>query len=287
MTTALRRVLLAAPRDVREVLVRRAAARALLAGVACGGARRRRRDLGRSAARQPGDRLAAAGHPGRLAGDADQLPRRARARRCPTCTSSARSSGVARRARCAPTRPAPARASCRAHPFRAGERVTVHAHVGTGGATQPASTTFTIAHQAAVSQKEFPINPGDPQRGPALQLGAVADALDGAHHDARQARRGARRSVPRALPGPGLARADDRRSERQPRVVSPARRRAVGDELPGSAVPGQAGADVVAGTDHPGRLRRGRRRDLRQLLPPRRRRSGPATATAPTCTRSG
>ncbi len=49
-----------------------------------------------------------------------------------------------------------------AHPFRAGERVTVHARVGTGSATQPASTTFTIAHQAAVSQKEFPINPGDP-----------------------------------------------------------------------------------------------------------------------------
>ena len=48
------------------------------------------------------------------------------------------------------------------HPFLAGERVTVDARVGPAGATEPASTTFTIAHQAAVSQKEFPINPGNP-----------------------------------------------------------------------------------------------------------------------------
>ncbi len=50
------------------------------------------------------------------------------------------------------------------HPFLAGERVTVHALVGTGSGapTQAASTTFTIAHQAAVSQSEFPTNPGDP-----------------------------------------------------------------------------------------------------------------------------
>jgi len=46
-----------------------------------------------------------------------------------------------------------------AHLFVAGERVTVHARVA--GAPE-ASTTFTIAHQAAVSQKEFPTNPGDP-----------------------------------------------------------------------------------------------------------------------------
>jgi len=47
-------------------------------------------------------------------------------------------------------------------PFLAGEQVTVHAHVGTGAATQRASTSFTIAYQAAVSQKEFPTEPGDP-----------------------------------------------------------------------------------------------------------------------------
>jgi hypothetical protein len=51
------------------------------------------------------------------------------------------------------------------HPFRAGERVTVHAKVatGVGAPLQEASTMFTIAHQVSVSQKEFPNNPGDPR----------------------------------------------------------------------------------------------------------------------------
>jgi hypothetical protein len=44
-------------------------------------------------------------------------------------------------------------------PFRAGEKVTVHATAG-GAAV---STSFTIAHQAPVSQKQFPVNPGDPK----------------------------------------------------------------------------------------------------------------------------
>jgi EmrB/QacA subfamily drug resistance transporter len=49
------------------------------------------------------------------------------------------------------------------HPFIAGERVTVRASVQSGGgAPQAATTTFTIAHQAAVSESEFPDNPGDP-----------------------------------------------------------------------------------------------------------------------------
>jgi hypothetical protein len=43
------------------------------------------------------------------------------------------------------------------HPFRAGEKVTVHAQAG-GAAV---STSFTIAHQAPVSQKQFALNPGD------------------------------------------------------------------------------------------------------------------------------
>jgi hypothetical protein len=42
-------------------------------------------------------------------------------------------------------------------PFSAGEKVTVHAQAG--GAS--VGTSFTIAHQAPVSQKEFPLNPGD------------------------------------------------------------------------------------------------------------------------------
>jgi hypothetical protein len=48
------------------------------------------------------------------------------------------------------------------HPFTPGERVTVHALVGTGTATHQASTSFIVAHQAAVSQRQFPINVGDP-----------------------------------------------------------------------------------------------------------------------------
>ena len=48
-----------------------------------------------------------------------------------------------------------------AHGFLAGERVTVTARVGRGGASRAASTMFTIAHPAAVGQAQFPINPGD------------------------------------------------------------------------------------------------------------------------------
>lgn len=51
-----------------------------------------------------------------------------------------------------------------AKPFTPGERVSVHALAGTGGQapTQAVSTTFTVAHQASVSQQAFPLNPGDP-----------------------------------------------------------------------------------------------------------------------------
>jgi hypothetical protein len=45
-------------------------------------------------------------------------------------------------------------------PFKVGERVTVSAQIG-GPATGTARTTFTIAHQAPVSSKQFPTNPGD------------------------------------------------------------------------------------------------------------------------------
>jgi len=47
-----------------------------------------------------------------------------------------------------------------AHPFAGGEHVTVSARVSAAGATATVHTSFTIAHQASVSQKEFPINPG-------------------------------------------------------------------------------------------------------------------------------
>jgi Arylsulfotransferase (ASST) len=48
-----------------------------------------------------------------------------------------------------------------AHAFSAGEHVSVSATVTTAGSTSQAHTSFTIAHQAPVSQKQFPINPGD------------------------------------------------------------------------------------------------------------------------------
>jgi Arylsulfotransferase (ASST) len=47
------------------------------------------------------------------------------------------------------------------HPFRAGERVTVHAQITAGPNTGAVSTSFTIAHQDLVSQRQFPINPGN------------------------------------------------------------------------------------------------------------------------------
>jgi hypothetical protein len=49
-----------------------------------------------------------------------------------------------------------------AHPFVAGERVSVRARVSVAGATRTASTTFTVASQAAVDETGFPTNPGDP-----------------------------------------------------------------------------------------------------------------------------
>jgi hypothetical protein len=49
-------------------------------------------------------------------------------------------------------------------PFRTGERVSVQARVESPGAgAQTVSTSFTIASQDPVSQKQFPLNPGDPQ----------------------------------------------------------------------------------------------------------------------------
>jgi hypothetical protein len=49
------------------------------------------------------------------------------------------------------------------HPFVPGEHVTVHALVGTGTPNEPASTTFTIAYQAAVDHREFPNTHGNLQ----------------------------------------------------------------------------------------------------------------------------
>jgi hypothetical protein len=48
-----------------------------------------------------------------------------------------------------------------AHQFSAGERVKVSARVSVGTASYTVSTSFAVARQASVSQKEFPINPGN------------------------------------------------------------------------------------------------------------------------------
>jgi hypothetical protein len=50
-----------------------------------------------------------------------------------------------------------------ARQFSAGERVTVSARLLSGGRRASASTSFTIAHQASVSQAQFPTNPGNPR----------------------------------------------------------------------------------------------------------------------------
>src|SRR5262249_21706671 len=46
-------------------------------------------------------------------------------------------------------------------PFVPGERVHVRAAIRSSGSTRIASSTFRIAHQASVSQGEFPHNPGN------------------------------------------------------------------------------------------------------------------------------
>lgn len=48
------------------------------------------------------------------------------------------------------------------HHFLPGEHVSVSAQVSVGGVTHTATTSFTVAHQFSVSQKEFPLNHGDP-----------------------------------------------------------------------------------------------------------------------------
>jgi hypothetical protein len=59
------------------------------------------------------------------------------------------------------------------HPFTAGERVSVTAKIG-GAAAGTAKTSFTVARQAPIAQKEFPTNPGDPR---AVQHYATAPTL--------------------------------------------------------------------------------------------------------------
>jgi len=59
-------------------------------------------------------------------------------------------------------------------PFTPGEQVTVTASVRSAGHVHGARTTFTIAHQAPIAQKQFPDNPGDPR---AIQHYSTAPSL--------------------------------------------------------------------------------------------------------------
>jgi hypothetical protein len=59
-------------------------------------------------------------------------------------------------------------------PFQAGEQVAVHALVGVGTPGKPVTTVFTVAHQAQISQAEFPKEPGDKR---AIQHYASAPGL--------------------------------------------------------------------------------------------------------------
>ena len=136
----------------------------------------------------------AAGHPGRLAEHADQLPRRGRARRCRDVRVVGLAQRRALRACCAPTRPAPARASCPRHPSLAGERVTVSAQRERSAARRSAAQHQLHDRPPGGRQPErVPDQPRRPTRGPALQLGTLADALDGAASR--------RRRRPRRAPG--------------------------------------------------------------------------------------
>jgi hypothetical protein len=47
------------------------------------------------------------------------------------------------------------------HPFSPGERVSVQAQAGVGSSLRAARTSFMVAHQAGVSEAEFPLEPGD------------------------------------------------------------------------------------------------------------------------------
>ena len=163
----------------------------------------------------------------------------------------------------------------------------MHATVTTaaGGPGQAASTTFTIAHQVSVSQKEFPNNPGDPR---AIQHYVSAPTLTPSTvRITTPAKSGASPGDLFLAPYQGMGSPGPMIAEQNgvARVVSPAALRRGVDQLPGAAVSGQASPDLVAGTHPRGWVRSGRERHLRHLLPSRSPISGPATATKPICTR--
>ncbi len=171
-----------------------------------------------------------------------------------------------------------------AHAFAPGEHVTVSAKV-TGAGTQRDGADELHRRQPGARRREgVRRTAGRPAAVQHYLLAPTLTPSSGPRHDPGAGRREPRRLLPRALSGRGGSRADDRRSGRRPGVVSPAPGGHDGDELQGPAVRGQAGADVVAGADHRGRLRPGRRRHLQHLPTSRSPTSAPATATTPIST---
>ncbi len=158
-----------------------------------GAARRRRAervrrhvagDLGdaRRVDRAPGGRprrdLAAAGDAGRVAG------RRRSASSAAPATTDRRTCSVigshsgAHAACCAAYSTGTGESFLPGAPFAAGEQVTVSAQVTPAAPRTRRARASRSRTRRAVSQTEFPINPGNPHDGAALQLGAVADAVD-------------------------------------------------------------------------------------------------------------
>ena len=172
-------------------------------------------------------------------------------------------------------------------PFRSGETVTVRGTGQTGLARsgdspssswspRPIDLRYRSAHPA-VGQRPprdaaFPLAPGSEAAGDRRQRALAAERPRGP----------VRRALRRAGPG----RADDPRRSRQPRVVRSAPGQHRGDQPAGAAVRRAAGADLVAGIHPAAGIRRGRRDDREQLLPPRSAAFTRATATKPTCTTS-
>ena len=160
------------------------------------------------------------------------------------------------------------------HPFTPGEKVTVHAQITAGPNTGPASTSFTIAHQYAPSQKQFPLNPGnaaDVQHyvsAPSLTPSTVRILT----HAKPGAAPGDLLLAPyqgKGTPGPMIS---DQNG--QPDLVQTAAGRTVRHQPPGRRSRRPAGADLVAGADPRGRLRSGRIRDRQLQLPADRPRPG-------------
>ncbi len=250
------------------------AALAMCVGLcACGGASSATSDVlaadsaAAVAARQPGDRLAAAGHPGRLAEHPDQLPRRCwhrGVRRARGRLAQRLHSGRAARLLDRDRGELPAVAPL--HRRRAGDRPRHRRHRRRDSRRARASRSPTRPRSARSSSRSTRATRS------AIQHYSSAPSLTPSTVNiTTPAKTG---STPGDLflapyqgegsPGPMIAEQNG-----SARVVSPAARGRGRDELPGPAVRRQARADLVAGADPRGRLRPGRRRDLQHLLPAR------------------